>query len=78
MTLIRNVKGHYSDDRHNLLKSKVVVRFTSDNAGETLSLECRGKQILVNYRDIERIVQKERSYGYKNGHDIIDEGWGES
>lgn len=74
MTLIRNIKGLTSAT--GLKRIPVVVHFTSDNLGETLSLEARGLQITVNYKDIIDIVAKERAKGYKDGHYIIDEGWG--
>lgn len=72
MTLIRNIKGFTS--KHGLRRVPVLVRFASDNLGETLSLEADGLQITVNYKDIERIVDREREKGYTDGHDIIYEG----
>lgn len=75
MTLIRNIKGMTS--RSGLKKVTVIVHFTSDDLGETLSLAADGMQITVKYSDIEKIVKRERDKGYKKGHDIIDEGWGE-
>lgn len=77
MTLIRNIKGFTS--KTGLKRVPIVVHFTSDNMGETLSLgsENHNFQITVSYKDIERIVERERAKGYKNGHDVIDEGWGE-
>lgn len=77
MTLIRNIKGF--TNKTGLKRVPVVVHFTSDNHGETLSLasEEHGFQITVKYADIEKIVERERAKGYTNGHDVIDEGWGE-
>lgn len=74
MTLIRTIKGFTS--RSGLKKIPVMVHFTSDNLGETLSLMADGHQITVKYSDIEAIVERERSKAYTDGHDIIDEGWG--
>ena len=51
----------------------VLVHFTSDNLGETLSLECQGTQITVRFSDIMQIVEKERAKGYTNSHEIIYE-----
>ena len=77
MTLIRHVKGFCN--RTGLKKVPILVQFTSDNLGETLSItsERENIQLTVKYSDIEKIVARERENGYKDGHLIIDEGWGE-
>lgn len=77
MTLIRYVKGFCS--RTGLKKVPILVQFTSDNLGETLSISSTSDniQLTVKYSDIEKIVAREREKGYKDGHLIIDEGWGE-
>lgn len=74
MTLVRNLKGRTSQHGNMPRPRTVVARFTSDDLGETLSLEASGVMILVDYRDIAKMVQRERSYGYTKGHNIIDEG----
>ena len=71
MTLIKNIKGFCS--RTGLKRVPVLVHFTSDNLGETLSLESQGTQITVNFADVLKIVEKERAKGYKDGHDITYE-----
>lgn len=68
MTLVRKIKGF-----NGLRRSEVIVHFTSDNHGETLSLASGNTQITVNYKKIEEIVERERSKGYKDGHDIVYE-----
>lgn len=74
MTLIRKVKGFVmKGDRLNLKREPILVHFTSDNKGETLSMGAHGMQFTVRYEDIERIVDRERAKGYKDGHDIVDE-----
>lgn len=77
MTLIRNVKGFSS--KTGLKHIPLVVCFTSDNHGETLSIGSYegGIQYTVRFSDIEKIVARERAKGYTEGHDIVDEGWGE-
>lgn len=71
MTLIRYVKG--MTNRSGLKKVPVLVHFTSDNIGETLSLAAEGHQITVRFKDILEIVEREREKGYTDGHMIIDE-----
>lgn len=73
MTLIRNLKGRTSQHGNLPRPRTVVARFTSDNLGETLSLES-GVMILVDYSDIAKMVVREREKGYTDGHAIIDEG----
>ena len=55
------------------MKEPVTIRFTSDSIGESLSLQCKGTMIHVRYKDIERIVERERSRGYVTGHYITGE-----
>lgn len=76
MTLIRNIKGWIMNGER-VRRGVVIVHFTSDNRGETLSLGSGSVQFSVNFKDIEKIVERERAKGYTNGHAIIDEGWGE-
>ena len=73
MTLIRKIKGFTS--RTGLKRVPLVVHFTSDNLGETLSIasEEQNIQFTVNYDDIMKIVAREREKGYTTGHGIIDE-----
>lgn len=73
MTLIRNVNALVTAPRKAIQMERAVVRFTSDNYGETLSLQAEGVMITVKYKDIEKIVARERSKGYKDGHCIVDE-----
>lgn len=74
MTLVRNLKGMTSQHGNMPRPRTVVARFTSDDIGETLSLEASGVMILVNYADVAKLVMRERSKGYGKSHDIIDEG----
>ena len=71
MTLIRNIKGFCS--RTGLKRVPVLVHFTSDYLGETLSMECQGTQITVNFADVMKIVERERAKGYTTSHDIVYE-----
>ena len=71
MTLIRKIKGFSS--KSGLKRIPVLVHFTSDNLGETLSLEADGHQITVKFKDIENIVERERAKGYTDGHFITSE-----
>ncbi len=73
MTLIRNVKAIVSTPSELIKKTKAMVHFTSDNLGETLSVQAEGIQITMKYADIERMVDRERAKHYTNGHLIIDE-----
>ena len=74
MTLVRNLKGMTSRNGNLPRPGKVVARFTSDNIGESLSLEAGGVMIFVDYADIAKMVERERSKHYGDTHDIIDEG----
>jgi len=67
-------------NRDGLKMVPLVVHFTSDDMGETLSIasEKHNMQFTMKYNDIEKIVERERAKGYKEGHFIIDEGWGET
>lgn len=78
MTLVRNIKGMTNKDGMKMVP--LIVHFTSDDMGETLSIasERHNMQFTVRYKDIEKIVERERTRGYTKGHDIIDEGWGEN
>lgn len=78
MTLIRKIKGLTSKD--GLKGVPLTIHFTSDALGETLSVgsEKYGLQYTMRYSDIEKIVERERAKGYKDGHFIIDEGWGKN
>lgn len=68
MTLIRKIKGFKG-----LQRAEVIVHFTSDDLGETLSLASGNTQITVPYSQIEKMVERERAKGYTKGHDIIYE-----
>lgn len=68
MTYRKSIKGLTS--KHGLKIMPVLVQFTSDNLGETLSLAADGLQITVRYKDIESIVEYERAKGYTYGHGI--------
>ena len=75
MTLIRNIKALITDDKDLLRKGTAVVMFTSDDRGETLSIgDGATFQYTMKYADIEKMVEKERSFKYKKSHLIIDEG----
>lgn len=73
MTLIRKIKGFTS--KTGLKKMPLIIHFTSDNLGETLSIgsEEFNIQYTVNYKMIEQIVAIERAKGYTDGHFIIYE-----
>ena len=73
MTLIRNVKAIVSTPSELIKKTKAMVHFTSDNLGETLSVQAEGIQITMKYADIERMVDRERAQHYTDGHLILDE-----
>lgn len=75
MTLIRKINALVSTSKGPELfkKEKALVHFTSDNLGETLSIQAEGVQITVKYCDIERMVDRERAQHYTDGHLIIDE-----
>jgi hypothetical protein len=73
MTLIRNLKAFVSTPKEPLKKCRALVHFTSDNLGETLSVQAEGVQITMKYGDIERMVDRERAQHYTDGHLIIDE-----
>lgn len=76
MTLIRKIKGFCSET--GLKKIPLIVHFTSDSHGETLSIGSteQGIQYTMDYSAIEKIVAREREKGYMDGHAITDEGWG--
>lgn len=62
---ILDVKGMLIHEDTAALR-EIQIRFTSDGSGETLSLahDISGIMIAVDYKDILRVVKKERSkYG---------------
>ena len=73
MTLIRHIKGMTNKD--GLDRVPLLVHFTSDDFGETLSIasEKHNFQMTMRYSDIEKIVERERAKGYTNGHLITEE-----
>ena len=73
MTLIRVIKGFTSRD--GMKRVPLVIHFTSDDYGETLSVasEPHNIQFTMKYSDIEKIVNRERAKGYTNGHGITTE-----
>lgn len=74
MTLIKNIGCLYCDSEKILENQKATIRFTSDRMGETLSIQCMDKMFLVNYKEIEKVVKKERKMGYKRKeHFIMDD-----
>lgn len=74
MTLIRYVPGIMEDmDDQTFKMVKMLCHFTSDDLGETLSLSYGDLQLTCRYKAVEAIVKKERGYGYRNGHLIINE-----
>lgn len=75
MTLIRKINALVSKTKGPELfkKEKALVHFTSDNLGETLSIQAEGVQITMKYKYIEQMVERERSFKYGDGHFVIDE-----
>ena len=59
MTQIKEINGFVSDGK-GMEGSKVVCRFTSDELGETLSLQAGNMLIGVAFEDIEKLIKKER------------------
>ena len=70
MTLIRQLKGFVNFDF--LRKKNILVHFTSDKLGETISLAHGSTQFTLPYKQIEQMVKRERAAKYKDGHFIID------
>ena len=58
-THILSVKGLMSDERH-MYKTRIDIRCTVDDRGETLSLTGDDTQIAVKVKDIERIIKEAR------------------
>ena len=60
-------------DLNGMYEYPLNIRFTADNMGETLSIEACGIMFLTSYKEIRKIIKKERQAEYTNGHCIIDE-----
>lgn len=56
---IKTVTGIVTDGRR-MEKRQIVVRFTSDKLGESLSLQAGDIMIHVAYEDILQIIKKAR------------------
>lgn len=59
MTTVKNTDGMAFTGKENY-RGKVTVRFTSDNLGETLSLQYGGVMILVPYEPVKKIIEETR------------------
>ncbi|WP_425755110.1 hypothetical protein ACPW7J_09570 [Ihubacter sp. rT4E-8] len=60
MTGIKKIRGVITDSEKSM-GSIVIVRFTSNKFGETLSLEANDIMITVRFADIERVIKKVRN-----------------
>ena len=59
-TLVKDIKAVVVLDDE-MLQEDIVVRFTSDKLGETLSFEYENIMICVEYEKIIKIIDKARS-----------------
>jgi len=59
-TLVKDIKAVIVLDDE-MLQEDIVVRFTSDKLGETLSFEYENIMICVEYEKIIKIIDKARS-----------------
>lgn len=57
-TQIKKVKGLAICE--NKSYGNVIIRFTSDELGETLSLEAAGTLIAVAFEEVEKVIKKAR------------------
>lgn len=57
-TQIKKVKGLAIHE--NKSYGNVIIRFTSDELGETLSLEAAGTLIAVTFEEVEKVIKKAR------------------
>lgn len=59
MTKIKMIKGLVSNG-YDLQPKQVVVRFTTDSIGESLSLEANGMMILVPFEQVQKVIKAAR------------------
>lgn len=60
-TKIKDVKGFYATKKTILpQQTDVVIRYTADYFGKSLSLEAMGIMIVVKYEDIEKIIKENK------------------
>lgn len=58
-TMLDKTAGLVSDGR-SISRANVTMRFTTDNGGETLSLEAYGQQITVPFEAVIKLVKVTR------------------
>ena len=59
MTEIKVLDGMISDGKERE-RRKIVVRFTSDNWGESISLEAEGKMLHVPFGPVQKMIDVAR------------------
>lgn len=59
-TNIKTMNGIKGDVSGVMIKSKIICRFTSDKYGETLSLEDGKTLLIVDYKEVEKVINKGR------------------
>jgi hypothetical protein len=59
MTIHRKISGFVSDGNY-VRTANIEVRFTSDERGETLSLQMGNIMIAVPYEPVKALIKKER------------------
>lgn len=58
--ILKAIKGLVTNQTTGLEPCEVIVRFSSDRLGETLSLEACGQMITVPFEALQKIIEKER------------------
>lgn len=56
-TTVKVLNGYRTDGKH-LEKKMIVVRYTKDQLGETISFECDGIMLGADLKDIRKIIGK--------------------
>lgn len=73
MTAFKHIDGMVMF-KNKMVKAPLLVQFTSDDIGETLSIthERSGLMFLAAFESIAPIIEAERKAGYTNGHFIVN------
>ena len=59
--VLKKIKGLFTTQK-GMKPTQVIVRFTSDGIGETLSLSAESESVMITvaYEDVARVIEEER------------------
>lgn len=67
MTKIKKITGMSMNEKGEAKKEQIIVRFTSDELGETISLSTADTMLLVPFEPVKTLINDTRKGGRKHG-----------